>query len=125
MYGFLQENPINEKIFLLILCTGSIAYYSTTNDAIILDKANKEISRFLWKDFGVNQVIVLSYTDCMDKAGKVFYNITFFSGHKFTAGSHAEVGQICLIQPFAEKHIFLPNYGVVTLEDEPLSLRLG
>ena len=111
MYGFLQENPINEKIFLLILCTGSIAYYSTTNDAVILDKANKEISRFLWKDFGVNQVIVLSYTDCMDKAGKVFFNIiyTFFSGHNITAGSHTEVGQICLIQPFAESIFFCPT----------------
>ena len=75
-YSLQIDRAYSFKLYFKLLdtqyvLTGSIRYYSTTTDEMILDKANKEISRFLWKDFVASQVIVLSYIDCMDKSGKV------------------------------------------------------
>jgi len=39
----------------------SCRYYETTNDTDVLQSASDLMSRFLWRDFKVNHLFVISY----------------------------------------------------------------
>ena len=67
---------------------GRVTYYQTTSNPSVIQQAKNDMKFFLWKDYQVASVFVVTYTNVSDKAGRVssycflsFFHYCFFVFH--------------------------------------------